>query len=169
MMRAERTALEHCLLTTFQMVLRRHDIALRTHRIARMQLPIPTPPTHATPPMPAYLWDLTLHCGSRVGYSAWVALVPGAIPDLLDVIAPSALEAPGPLPPCLVELCSHSARWQRGALRYWARAVHAHDELQALLVSISPDAATAACLLAELRTAAVQCDWMRPPPDTPGG
>ena len=169
MMRAQRTALESCLLTTFQLVLRRHDIALRTHRIARMQLPMPTPPTRPPPPMPAYLWDITLHCGSRVGYSAWVALVPGAIPDLLDVIAPSALEAPGPIPPCLVELCSDSARWQRGALRYWARAVHAHDELQALLVSISPDAVSAACLLAELRTAADHCDWMRPSPDTPAG
>jgi hypothetical protein len=167
MMRTERTALEHCLLTAFQLVLRRHNIVLRTHRIARMQLP--PVPTRATPHIPAYLWELALHCGSRVGYSAWVALVPGAIPDLLDVIAPSALAAPGPISPCLVELPSRSASWQQGTLRYWARAVHAHDELQALLVSLTPDAATAACLCMELCTAVVQCDYMRPPPEAPTG
>ena len=169
----ERTALERCLLIAFQQVLSRHDIALRTHHMARMQLPVPTPdPTPLPLPtqqVPAHLWALALHCGSRVGYSAWVVLVPGAIPDLLDVIAPSALEAPGPIPHCLVEPPCCSASWQQGILRHWGRAVHAHDELQALLASLTPDAATAACLLADLCTATVQCDWMLPPPEAPAG
>lgn len=167
MITVERTALERCLLTAFQAVLRRHEIALRTHHIARMQLPVPTPiPTRQ---VPAHLWELALHCGSRVGYSAWVVLVPGAIPDLLDVIAPSTLEAPGPIPLCLVGSPNCSAPWQRGTLRHWGRAVHAHDELQALLVSLTPDAAAAACLLADLCTATVQCDWTLPPPEVPAG
>lgn len=161
-----RTAFERCLLTAFQLVLGRHDIALWTHRIARMHLPVPLDVT-------AQIWELALHCGSpcgsRVGYAAWVALVPEAIPDLLDVIAPGALVAPGPLPCCLVELPAPSRGWQRGALHYWARAVHAHDELQALLRSITPDAATAACLLTELSAAAVHCDWRCPPPAAPAG
>jgi hypothetical protein len=179
MITAERTALERCLLTAFQKVLYRHDIALRTHHIARMQLPGPTPIPMPVPmpvsmlvptrQVPAHLWELALHCGSRVGYSAWVVLVPGAIPDLLDVIAPSALEAPGPIPLCLIQPPSCSASWQRGTLRHWARAVHAHDELHALLVSLTPDAATAARLLADLCTATVQCDWVLPPPVAPAG
>jgi hypothetical protein len=169
MITTKRTGLERCLLVAFQRVLRRHDIALWTHHIARMQLLVPRPVSMPVPTrqVPAHLWELALHCGSRIGYSAWVALVPGAIPDLLDVIAPSALEAPGPIPPCLVEPPSCSASWQRGTLRHWARAVHAHDELQALLVSLTPDAATAASLLADLCTATDQCDWMLPPPEAP--
>lgn len=175
MITAERTALERCLLTAFQKILRRHEIALRTHHIARMQLPVPTPVPMPVPTpiptrqVPAHLWELALHCGSRVGYSAWVVLVPGAIPDLLDVIAPSTLEAPGPIPLCLVGSPNCSAPWQRGTLRHWGRAVHAHDELQALLVSLTPDAAAAACLLADLCTATVQCDWTLPPPEVPAG
>ena len=37
-------------------------------------------------------------CDSHVAYSAWAALEPGSTPDLLDVIAPNALEPPGPVP-----------------------------------------------------------------------
>jgi hypothetical protein len=85
--------------------------------------------------------------------------VPGSTPDLLDVIAPNALVSPGPVPRYVVDLPALSPAFQQRLLRQWARAIQAHDELQALIASITPDGATALRLLSELRAASVRCNW----------
>ena len=92
-------------------------------------------------------------------------MVPGATPDLLDVIAPNTLESPGPVPRYVVELAALSPVFQQRLLRHWAHAIQAHDELQALLVSITPDAATAMRLLTDLCAASARCNWAHIAPD----
>ena len=162
MISPERSAFDGCLLRSFQDALRHYDLEFETHRIGRVSDLVPTN-------VKAHIWELTLHCGSHVYYSAWVALVPGATPDLLDVIAPSALESPGPVPHYVVEVSAASSAFQRRLLRHWAHAIQAHDELQGLVASMTPDAAAAMHLFKELRAASVRCDWARLPPDASAG
>lgn len=160
----ERSAFEGYLLQSFHGVLGRYDLRFHTHRIggiAGMGGDAPGMPSHLT----AHVWELAFSCRSHVAYSAWAALVPGATPDLLDVIAPNALESPGPVPRYVVELPALSPVFQQRLLRHWAHATQAHDELQALLASITPDAATAVRLLTELCAAAAWCNWAHIAPD----
>ncbi len=154
----ERSAFDGCLLQSFQDVLERHNLEFRTHRIGGS---FTCMPSH----LGGHVWALIFCCGSHVAYSAWAALVPGSTPDLLDVIAPNALESPGPVPRYVVDLPALSPAFQRRLLRQWARAIQAHDELQALIASITPDRATAVRLLSELRAASVQCNWEHVTPE----
>jgi hypothetical protein len=158
----KRSTFDGCLLRSFQDILQHYDLEFETHRIGRISDLVPT---HVK----AHVWELTLHCGSHVYYSAWVALVPGVTPDLLDVIAPSALESPGPVPHYVVEGSAASLGFQRRLLRHWAHAIQAHDELQALVASMTPDTAAAMRLFKELRAASLRCDWARLSPDAPAG
>ena len=162
MISPERSAFDGCLLRSFQDVLRHYDLEFETHRIGRVSDLVPTN-------VKAHVWELILHCGSHVYYSAWAALVPGATPDLLDVISPSALESPGPVPRYVVEVSAASSAFQRRLLRHWAHAIQAHDELQGLVASMTPDTAVAMQLFKDLRAASVRCDWARLPPDAPAG
>lgn len=157
----KRSAFERCLLQSFQSVLWRYDLEFHTHCIGGIGGDSMRMPSHLT----AHVWELAFSCGSQIAYSAWAALVPGATPDLLDVIAPNALKSPGPVPRYLVERPALSAAFQQRLLRHWAQAIQAHDELQALVASITPDAATAVRLLMELRAASVRCDWAHVAPD----
>lgn len=153
----ERSAFDGCLLKSFQEVLGRYHLDFQTHRIGGSF----TRPSHLV----GHVWTLMFCYGSHVAYSAWAALEPGSTPDLLDVIAPNALEPPGRVPRYVVDLPALSPAFQLRLLRQWARAMQAHDELQALIASITPDGATAVRLLCELRAASVQCSWEHITPD----
>jgi hypothetical protein len=148
----ERSAFDGCLLQSFQDVLGRYNLEFQTHRIGGS---LTCMPSHLV----GHVWELMFCCGGHVAYSAWAALVPGLTPDLLDVIVPNALESPGRVPRYVVDLPALSPAFQQRLLRQWARAIQAHDELQALITSITPDKATAVRLLSELRAASVRCNW----------
>jgi hypothetical protein len=149
---SERSAFDGCLLQSFQDVLGRYHLEFQTQRIGDRFTGMPSP-------LVGHVWELMFCCGGHVAYSAWAALLPGSTPDLLDVIAPNALESPGPVPRYVVDLPALSLAFQQRLLRQWARAIQAHDELQALIASITPDRATAVRLLSELRAASVRCNW----------
>jgi hypothetical protein len=147
----ERSTFDGCLLQSFQDVLGRYHLEFQTHRIAGS---FSCMPSHFA----GHVWVLMFCCDNHVAYSAWAALVPGSTPDLLDVIAPNALESPGRVPRYVVDLPALSTAFQQRLLRQWARAIQAHDELLALIASITPDGATAMRLLSELRAASVRCN-----------
>lgn len=157
----ERSTFEECLLYSFQTVLERYHLEFHTRRIGGARRGDTHPPSH----MAAHLWELALHCRNHVAYSALVALAPGATPDLLDVIALNALESPGPVPRYVVEPPALSPAFQQRLLRHWAHTVQEHDELLAMVESITPNAATAVRLLMELRAASDWCDWTHVPLD----
>ena len=152
MQSTERSAFDGCLHQSFQAVLGRYHLEFQTHRIGGS---FTCMPSHFV----GQVWVLMFCCDNYVAYSAWAALVPGSTPDLLDVIAPTALESPGPVPRYVVDLPALSPVFQQRLLRQWARAVQAHDELQALIATITPDEATAMRLLSELQAASVRCNW----------
>lgn len=149
---SERSAFDGCLLQSFQDVLGRYHLEFQTHRVGGS---FTCMPSHFV----GHVWELMFCCDNQVAYSAWAALVPGSTPDLLDVIAPNALESPGRVPRYVIDLPALSPAFQQRLLRQWARAIQAHDELQALIASITPDRATAVQLLSELRAASVRCTW----------
>jgi hypothetical protein len=155
----ERSAFDGYLLQSFQDVLGRYHLEFQAHRIGGS---FTWMPSHFV----GHVWVLMFCCDTHVAYSAWAALVPGSTPDLLDVIAPTALESPGPVPRYVVDLPALSPAFQQRLLRQWARAIQAHDELQALIASITPDRTTALRLLSELRAASVRCDWEHPTLDS---
>jgi hypothetical protein len=150
----QRSAFDECLLESFQDILERYNLEFQTHRVGRSF-------TCTSSHLEGHVWELIFSCGSYVSYSAWVAMAPGSTPDLLDVIVPNALELPGPVPRYVVDLPALSPAFQQRLLRQWARAIQAHDELQALIASVTPDTATAVRLLTELRAASVLCKWER--------
>jgi hypothetical protein len=155
---SERSTFDGCLLQSFQDVLGRYHLEFETHRIGGSF-------TFMSSHFVGHVWTLMFCNGNHVAYSAWAALVPGSTPDLLDVIAPTALESPGPVPRYVVDLLALSPAFQQRLLRQWARAIQAHDELQALIATITPDGATAMRLLSDLRAASVRCNWERVTPD----
>lgn len=157
----ERSTFEECLLNAFQIVLDRYHLEFHTRRIDSTRTRHTRLPSYVS----THLWELAFHCRNYVAYSALVVLAPGATPDLLDVIAPNALESPGPVPRYVVELPALSVAFQQRLLCHWAHAVQAHDELQALVASITPNAAAAVQLLLELRTASQWCDRTHIPLD----
>jgi hypothetical protein len=151
MQSTERSAFDGCLLKSFQDVLGRYHLEFQTHRIGGS---FTCMPSHFV----GQVWMLMFCCDNHVVYSAWAALMPESTPDLLDVIVPNALESPGPVPRYVVDLPALSPAFQQRLLRQWARAIQVHDELQALIASITPDGATAVRLLSELRAASVRCN-----------
>jgi hypothetical protein len=159
MIPTERSTFDERLLESFQDVLGRYQLEFQARRIGGS---FTWMPSHFV----GQVWVLMFCCGGEVTYSAWAALVPGSTPDLLDVITPTALESPGPVPRYVVDLPTLSPAFQQQLLRQWARALQAHDELQAMIASITPDEATAVRLLSELRRASVRCNWEHPPLDS---
>jgi hypothetical protein len=156
----ERSPLEHCLFAAFARVLRRHGLTLRVQFIGHLRAaPVRT--------AMAGVWEMAFHGddGPRARYAAWVTLVPGAVPDLLDLIAPSTLERPGAAPRFLTDPDALSADLRWPMLRTWAGSVQRHDALQALLAALTPDAPTAARLYDELVAAAARCDLAVPAQD----
>ena len=157
----ERSTFEECLLYAFQIVLDRYHLEFHTRRIGGSRPRGSRLPSHVS----AHLWELAFHCHNYVAYSALVALAPGATPDLLDIIAPNALESPGPVPRYVLEPPALSLAFQQRLLCHWAHAVQAHDELQALMASITPNAAASVQLILELRAASQWCDRTHRPLD----
>jgi hypothetical protein len=155
---AERSAFDGRLLQSFQDVLGRYHLEFQAHRIGGS---FTWMPSH----FEGQVWVLMFCCGNHIAYSAWAALVPGSAPDLLDLITPTALQSPGRVPRYVVEVPALSPAFQLRLLRQWARSIQAHDELQALIASITPDGTTAVRLLSELRAATVRCNWERVIPE----
>jgi hypothetical protein len=148
---ATRSLLDDCLLDAFTAVLARRSVTLGAKRIGGLY----DPAVRATL---AAIWELTFRRAGRLCVIAWAALVPGAAPDLLDLLPPLALERPGPAPRLVTE---PSADWpdegQRTLLLHWGRLVHRHDAALALLAALAPDEAEAECLRQELLDAQARC------------
>jgi hypothetical protein len=130
-----RSPLDDCLLAAFAAVLARRAVALEAKRIGGIY----DPSIRATV---AAVWELSCRRAGRLCLVAWADLVPGATPDLLDLLPPLALERPGLVPRLVTEPPADWPDEQRQTmLLHWGRLVHCHDTAMALLTALVPDEA----------------------------
>jgi hypothetical protein len=84
--------------------------------------------------------------------------VPGATPDLLDLLPPLALERPGPVPRPVTEPPAGWPDEQRQTmLLHWGRLVHHHDTVLSLLAALVADEEDAERVRRELLDAHARC------------